>query len=78
VDEANASQETIAEGTPHSCQPPQDHLPEPGAAWACPVCGRRWRRVDVSDDPDVGSPAQDTYWAVEGEPPAPKFEKPSA
>lgn len=67
-----------AAGAPHSCQPPQDHLPEVGGTWTCPECGRRWRLLNVEDDPDKGGPGQRMYWAVEGDPPPPKFETPAA
>jgi hypothetical protein len=61
-----------SEAAPHSCQLPQTDLPDDGSAWTCPVCGRRWRVEDVSDDPERGGPGQRLFWAVEGEPPPPK------
>jgi len=64
----------VIEDAPHSCQPPQDHLPEAGATWTCPECGRGWRLLDVEDDPAKGGPSQHMYWAVEGEPPPPKYD----
>jgi hypothetical protein len=73
--EESAAAETVA---PHSCQPPQDHLPAAGDTWTCPECGRQWRLLDVEDDPARGGPAQHMYWAVEGDPPPPKFQTPDA
>lgn len=60
---------------PHSCNPPQQDLPEPGRAWTCPECGRRWRLEDVATDPERGGPGQRLMWTFAGgPPPVPKNE----
>ena len=65
-----------SEDAPHSCQPPQDHLPEPGATWSCPECGRTWLLEDISDDSGKGGPGQRMNWTPEGRPPPPKASPP--
>jgi hypothetical protein len=60
---------------PHSCNPPQQDLPEPGGSWTCPECGRRWRLEDVADDASRGGPGQRLMWTFDGgPPPVPKDE----
>jgi hypothetical protein len=49
------------EAAGHSCQPPRELPPDPGARWRCPECGRIWLLEDVSKS-DEGGPGQRVSW----------------